>query len=90
MAVDTIDPDVPATSPSPAKSRHPSDDRRLGSAEGEPIDVNDTRAESLDRLMHAWEARFTAAISPAALRLAFSDWAMQFLTSPGKQALLIE
>jgi polyhydroxyalkanoate synthase len=40
--------------------------------------------------MHAWEARFTAAISPAALRLAFSDWAMQLLNSPGKQQLLIE
>ncbi len=56
----------------------------------EPIDVNETRADSLDRLTHAWQARFTASISPTALRLAFSDWAMQFLNSPGKQQLLLE
>ena len=56
----------------------------------EPVDVNAMRAESIDRLVHAWQARFTASISPAALRLAFSDWATQFLNSPGKQQLLIE
>jgi polyhydroxyalkanoate synthase len=56
----------------------------------DPVDVIDTRADSLDRLMHAWEARFTASISPAALRLAFTDWAMQFLNSPGKQQQLTE
>jgi polyhydroxyalkanoate synthase len=62
----------------------------LQPAASEPLDVIDTRAETLDRLMHAWEARFTASISPAALRLAFSDWAMQFLNSPGKQQQLAE
>src|SRR5689334_1944494 len=56
----------------------------------EPIDVNETRAELIDRLTHAWQARFTASISPAALRLAFSDWAVQFLNAPGKQQLLVE
>jgi polyhydroxyalkanoate synthase len=56
----------------------------------EPIDISETRAEAIDRLIHAWQARFTASISPAALRLAFSDWAMQFLNSPGKQQQLTE
>jgi polyhydroxyalkanoate synthase len=56
----------------------------------EPIDVNKTRADSIDRLIHAWQARFTASISPAALRLAFADWAMQFMNSPGKQQQLME
>jgi polyhydroxyalkanoate synthase len=64
--------------------------RPLAAAPAEPVDVNETRADALDRLTHAWQARFTASISPAALCLAFTDWAMQFVNSPGKQQLLAE
>ena len=78
------------------------DDGRAGESQGkrpprprelplsEPVDVNDTRADTLDRLTHAWQARFTASISPAALRLAFTDWGMQMLNAPGKQQQLME
>jgi len=59
-------------------------------AAAEPVDVYATRAELIDRLTHAWQARFTASISPAALHLAFSDWAVQFLNAPGKQQQLAE
>ena len=64
--------------------------QRHDTVAAEPIDISETRAEAIDRLIHAWQARFTASISPAALRLAFSDWAMQFLNSPGKQQQLTE
>src|SRR5579872_2448938 len=48
------------------------------------------RAETLDRLMHAWQARFTDSISPTALRLAFLDWAMHLANAPGSQLRLLE
>ncbi|SRR5579875_596276 len=49
-----------------------------------------TRAEVFDRLMHAWQARFTATISPAALLIAYFDWAVHLANAPGKQVNLIE
>jgi polyhydroxyalkanoate synthase len=67
----------------PARARPPV-------TEPETVDVNDARAATLDRMLHAWQARFTAAISPAALRLAFTDWGMQMLNAPGKQQQLME
>ena len=48
------------------------------------------RAETIDRLLHAWQGRFTLSISPAALMLAFSDWGIHLANSPGKQAALVE
>ena len=42
-----------------------------------------------DRLAHAWEAQFTAGLSPAALLEAFSDWAIHLANAPGKQADLV-
>jgi len=74
-------------SPKASPSRSP---RPREIPEPEPVDAYDTRAETLDRMAHAWQARFTASISPEALRLAFSDWGMHFLNSPGKQQQLIE
>ncbi len=52
--------------------------------------TGDARAEVLDRLMHAWQARFTSSLSPAALMLAFADWAAHLANAPGKQAALVE
>jgi polyhydroxyalkanoate synthase subunit PhaC len=54
----------------------------------EADEVETARAETLDRMMHAWQARFTRSISPAALSLAYLDWAMHLANSPGKQAIL--
>jgi polyhydroxyalkanoate synthase len=56
----------------------------------ESVDIDVARTETLDRLMHAWQARLTYSISPAALRLAFSDWVMHLVNAPGKQQGLIE
>ncbi|HXZ00322.1 MAG TPA: alpha/beta fold hydrolase [Stellaceae bacterium] len=43
-----------------------------------------------DRLAHAWQARFTLSISPAALWAAFADWAAHLANAPGKQLALVE
>ncbi len=44
--------------------------------------------EAIDRSVHATIARFTAGISPAALALAFADWQLHLMSSPGKQLAL--
>jgi len=56
--------------------------------DGEQPDI--IRAEIADRLIHAWQGRFTFSISPAALMLAFFDWGIHLANSPGKQAALGE
>jgi polyhydroxyalkanoate synthase subunit PhaC len=43
---------------------------------------------AIDRSFHAALAPFTGGLSPAALALAFADWQLHLLTSPGKQAAL--
>ncbi len=45
-------------------------------------------ADLLDRAFHASLARFTGGLSPAAVALAFADWQLHLLTSPGKRAAL--
>src|ERR1700751_3480176 len=45
-------------------------------------------ADLVDRSFHAALARFTGGLSPAALELAFADWQLHLLASPGKQAAL--
>src|SRR6185437_8297287 len=81
--------------------RHHSDDKgggpraaeRASAPEAPPaeaVEVDTARAEVLDRLMHAWQARMTGSISPAALMLAFMDWGMHLANAPGKQGMLVE
>ena len=48
------------------------------------------RSDVVDRLMHAWQARFTASITPAGLTAAFFDWGVHLANAPGKQAALVE
>ena len=48
------------------------------------------RSDVVDRLMHAWQARFTASITPAGLMAAFFDWGVHLANAPGKQAALVE
>ena len=48
------------------------------------------RSDVVDRLMHAWQARFTASITPAGLMAAFFDWGVHLANAPGKQAALAE
>ncbi|WP_426613196.1 PHA/PHB synthase family protein [Bradyrhizobium sp. McL0616] len=45
-------------------------------------------ADAIDRSFHAALARLTGGVSPAALALAFADWQLHLLASPGKQASL--
>jgi polyhydroxyalkanoate synthase len=40
--------------------------------------------ESTDRLMHAAQGRFTLALSPASMLLAYLDWLVHLANSPGK------
>ncbi len=57
--------------------------------EGEaPMPSSDT--SSLDRLIHAWIGRFTLGLSPASLMLAYQDWLVHLMFSPGKQAELVK
>ena len=45
---------------------------------------------SIDRLLHASLGRFTLGLSPAALWLAYADWAVHLWASPGKRQQLAE
>lgn len=45
---------------------------------------------NLDRLIRAWQARFTLGISPESLLLPFFDWAAHLANSPGKGLELFE
>ncbi len=45
---------------------------------------------NLDRLLHAFQARLTASISPAAVQAARMDWWAHFLNAPGLQLALAQ
>lgn len=45
-----------------------------------------TTAAELDRLLHAWQSRFTAGRSPSTTSLAFLDWAAHALNTPFQTA----
>ncbi|MCP5433116.1 MAG: alpha/beta fold hydrolase [Alphaproteobacteria bacterium] len=47
-------------------------------------------AEIVDRSLHAGLARITGGISPAAMMLAYSDWALHLAMAPGKRLQLVE
>lgn len=47
-----------------------------------------TTAADLDRLLHAWQSRFTAGQSPSTASLAFLDWAAHALNAPFQTAEL--
>jgi len=58
-----------------------------GLLEAEP---DTAQAETMDRLVHAWQARWTASLSPAGLALAYGDWLMHLANAPGKQTMLVQ
>ncbi len=56
-----------------------------------PADLEDIEPPPpLDRLLHAAAGRLTAGLSPAALALAYVDWAMHLAAAPGKRWQLVE
>jgi len=63
---------------------------KVGPPQREPFETDAARMQTLDRLVHAWQARFTQAVSPAVLRMAFSDWAEHLANAPGKQQESVE
>lgn len=54
------------------------------------ISIDSDRSSAGDRLIHALLGRATAGISPAALALAYADWALHLSVSPGKWQFLAE
>lgn len=48
------------------------------------------RGDLVDRLIHATQGRFTLSVSPAAVALAFADWAVHLANAPGRQAELVD
>jgi hypothetical protein len=54
----------------------------------EPPEAMRVSIPSLDRSLHAAVARLTGGVSPAALSLAFEDWAQHLAASPDKQIAL--
>jgi polyhydroxyalkanoate synthase len=55
-----------------------------------PGPVELTRGETINRVLHAYQALFTLAISPATLWNAFADWSLHVANAPGKQLELAE
>jgi polyhydroxyalkanoate synthase subunit PhaC len=58
-------------------------------AEGNP-DAPAEFADTIDRSLHAAIARLTAGLSPAALTLAWLDWASHLAAAPGKRMALAD
>jgi polyhydroxyalkanoate synthase len=56
---------------------------------GEPGSEVDPET-SFDRLLHATVGRYTLGLSPAALWLAYADWAIHLAAAPGKREQLLE
>jgi polyhydroxyalkanoate synthase subunit PhaC len=50
-----------------------------------PGGLLDLQQDSLDRLLHAEEARFTDSLSLISLALAFSDWGLHLANAPGRR-----
>jgi polyhydroxyalkanoate synthase subunit PhaC len=49
-----------------------------------------SEADSLDRLLHAREARFTGSLSLISLQLAFLDWSLHLANAPGRRLELAQ
>jgi polyhydroxyalkanoate synthase len=55
-----------------------------------PVDKQLASAQALDAAFHAQLAKTTLGLSPIALALAYTDWALHLATSPGQQMLLAQ
>ncbi|WP_431858062.1 PHA/PHB synthase family protein [Azospirillum sp.] len=81
---------APAIVGTPPATRQPSDTAARAPSPAYSFPYLPIRGEIIDRLVHAWQGRFSLAISPAAIALAFADWAMHLGNAPGKQAVLAD
>ena len=53
-----------------------------------PVPPRMTAPANLDRILHAWQRRFTAGRSPSTVSLAFLDWAAHAANAPFQTAAL--
>jgi polyhydroxyalkanoate synthase len=51
-------------------------------ADAQPADLPRAKPEDLDRILHAWQSRFTGGRSPSTVNLAFMDWAAHAANAP--------
>ncbi|MBI2312388.1 MAG: polyhydroxyalkanoic acid synthase [Betaproteobacteria bacterium] len=52
--------------------------------------IQPINSQNLDRMVHAWMGRLTQGLSPAALAVAYFDWAIHLAIYPGKRVELAE
>ena len=53
-------------------------------------DPTRVEANPFDRLLHAYQARFTGSLSTVSLALAFLDWGLHLQNAPGRQSELLQ
>jgi len=80
--ISLVAPPIP-TAPRPGAAVPPTDAQTPGGDEVDPPTAS-------DRLLRASLARYTLGLSPAALWLAWADWAIHLAAAPGKRAKLAE
>ena len=73
-------PDIPTTVVPPAPPADVWPPQRPSSRVTTPAD--------LDRMLHAWQSRFTGGRSPSTISLAFRDWAVHMANAPFQTAAL--
>jgi polyhydroxyalkanoate synthase len=61
---------------------------QLDQPAAQPADLSRTKPEDLDRILHAWQSRFTGGRSPSTVALAFMDWAAHAANAPFTMAAL--
>jgi polyhydroxyalkanoate synthase len=85
---------VPASAPT-AESREetssvPADRKKPSRQPIERCALGSEASETVDRMVNATVARFTFGVSPVAMSMAYYDWLLHLMGSPGKQFELVE
>jgi polyhydroxyalkanoate synthase len=62
----------------------------LGNASAYPVHPQEPEGDSLDRLIHASQARLTGSLSVTSLMLAFLDWYWHLANAPGRRYDLMQ
>jgi polyhydroxyalkanoate synthase len=60
----------------------------LGRTDAEPPELPQSGPEDFDRILHAWQSRFTGGRSPSTVPMAFKDWAAHAANAPFTMAAL--
>jgi polyhydroxyalkanoate synthase subunit PhaC len=83
---------VPAPTAEIAKEEFqgPADRAKSSRRESERLAPGSGTPETVDRMLNATVARFTLGQSPVAMSMAYYDWLLHLMGSPGKQFQLVE